>query len=95
MANDRTENTSAPSLRSTTSSFSSQTLRLSRPAALLPAGAPPNKNNVFFLSLAVEERDGDGISSRCPKSPEVALVDFCGWRERLSFELTGLECFKL
>ena len=61
---------------STTSSFSSQTLRLSRPAALLPAGAPPNKNNVFFLSLAVEERDGDGISSRCPKSPEVALVDF-------------------
>ena len=96
MANDRTENTSAPSLRSTTSSFSPQTLRLSRPDALPSAGTPPNKNNnVFFLSLAVEERDGDGMSSRCPESPEVALVVSCGWRERLSFERIGLECFKL
>ena len=98
MANARTVNTSAPSLRSTTSSFSPQTLRLSRPDALPSAGAPPNKNNNFSFSASlwrIEERDGDGISSRCPESPEVALVVFCGWRERLSFERIGLECFKL
>ena len=101
MANARTENTSAPSLRSTTSSVSPQTLRLSRPErpdALSSAGAPPNKNNNFSFSASlwrIEERDGDGISSRCPESPEVALVVFCGWRERLSFERIGLECFKL
>ena len=104
MANARTENTSAPSLRSTTSSVLPQTLRLSRPEradAVSSAGAPPNKNNNFSFSASlwrIEERDGDGISSRCPESPEspeVALVVFCGWRERLSFERIGLECFKL
>ena len=30
----------------------------------------------------MELRDGDGISSRCPQSPEVALVDFWGLRLR-------------